>query len=117
MYGGLLYGAPLHLRYSRRHCHYNSRRYEIPLLCRFLYKVAQHYFGNLEIGYDPDFHRAYRRNVSGGLSKHLFRLFTDGDDFFGIVVHSHDARFARYLVCVFGIHKRICRSEVDSDVV
>lgn len=47
MYRRLLHRPALDLRYPRRNRNHYARGYEIPLLCRLLYEVAQHYLGNL----------------------------------------------------------------------
>ena len=43
----------------------------------FSHEIAEHLFGNFEIGNDAIFHRAYGDNISRCAANHVFRIIPD----------------------------------------
>ena len=117
VYGRLLHCAALDLRNAGRHRHNHPGSYKFPLLGGFFNKVAQHYFGYLKVGYNPEFHGTYRGNIAGSFTEHLFCLRSDCHDFFSIVVYGDHAWFAHYHAGVFCVNKGVCRAQVNAYVV
>ena len=83
----------------------------------FLYKVAQHRFGDLKIGDDAMAHRAYRDDVAGRAAQHSLGLFADGEDAGRAGLDRNYGRLAKDYPLVLQVYERRGSAQVDAHII
>ena len=83
---------------------------------RFLDEVAQHLFGDFEVGNDAVLHRTDGPDVARTFAEHAFRLAADIEHFMGALFDRHDRRFVQNDPEIPHVNQTIGGSEVNSDM-
>jgi len=83
-------------------------------------EVAEHRFGDLEIGDDSVFQRPDRDDVAGGAAEHLFRLGADGEHATAapsILLHRHDRWLVADDTLALYVDEGVGRTQIDRQIV
>jgi hypothetical protein len=89
MSGGVLNGPLFHFGNTRRHRDDDPRRNQFPMM-NLLDKVAQHRFGNLEVGDHAIFHGPDGHDIPRGAPQHPLGFFAYGKDIRGSRLNRDD---------------------------
>src|SRR5688572_14273782 len=108
--------AFLDLRNSRRHCYHDTWSDQLSVM-NLLDKMTEHRLSNLEICDDAVFHWPDGHNIAGGAAQHAFGLFPDGQNVGGACLNGNYGGFSQYNALVTYIDQRVCRSQIDTDIV
>ena len=114
----LSYSAFFDTRNSRGNADRHARCDEAAPVVDLLHEVAEHRFGDLEVGDHAVFHGPYRDNVPGSPADHAFRLAPNSADLvIAITVNRHDGRLAENDPLSLYVDKGVRRTKVDPHVV
>jgi hypothetical protein len=83
---------------------------------RLLDEVVQHFFRYLEVGNHTVLHWLNSHNVARRPAQHLFGFFAYGLNFAGVFVDRHDGGLIYHNALAFGIHQRIGRPQINSEI-
>jgi len=93
MVGRFLDSPLLNFRDPRRDGNYHSRSDQLAVV-DLLDEVAEHCFGNLEVGYHAIFHGPNGHNISRGATQHTLGFVSDCQDVGCACLNRHDRRLA-----------------------
>ena len=106
----------LHFGDARRHRNDNTWRYQFPMM-DLLDEVAQHRFGDLEVGDDTILHGPNGHDIPGRASQHPFGFFAYGQDVGRPCLDRHDRGLSQNDASIPYVHEGIGRPEVNPNVV
>ncbi len=116
----LLNGALLDLGDAERDADDDARLHERASAMGARDEVPQHGLGDLEVGDDPVAQRSDGADVSGRTPQHLLGLATYGEDLVAapcVLLDGDDRRLARHDPLALDVNERVCRAEIDREIV
>jgi len=90
--------------------------YEGPPPVHPLEEVAEHRFGDLEVGYDAVFQGADGVDVHRGAAEHALRFGADRQDRAIRAVHCDDGGLVEHDASAAHVHEGVRGAEVDADL-
>ena len=113
---GLLDGALLDPGDAARHRHDDARLREVPALVHLLDEVAEHAFGDVEVGDDAVLQRPDRHDVARRPADHALGLDADSDDLAGVGVDRDDGRLIEHDASPADVDQSVRRAQIDRHV-